>query len=643
MKKIILCLCIIILLPLLVGAKDYNGEHYYTLESSFLPKINNIEEELILQQKYIDEKILTDYKNGNYTIDNPYIKVNPYNINKLSAIIFFNTNELAKVAVEVTGDIPVNTFYDNYITDHKLQVAGLYSGDNLVKIKIIYQSGKIEERILKIVTDALPEELNEITTVKDVKDNELTYTIPTGKHEKYYYLLDSVGKVRFFIENAGFTVETQFTEDGTMLLAPRNITSKGNIEGYANGIVEMNYLGRIINYYKVPFEVHHDFIELPNKNLLVTTSDNSIYDEDTIIELDRKTGKIVDQLDLKDILDYNRMGFLGIQPKDRDWFHSNSIEYDASDNSIIISGRHQCVVKIDKKTKKIKWILSDPSNWSDEYQKYLLKPLGNTFEYPYGQHSAKLNEQGNLILYDNGNNRTLNPNEVNEKPLYSRAVEYEINEKDMTIKQVWSYGKERGQELYTPFIGSIRQLENQNYLICFGGIVKDIVDNQGNKIQNQTAKIIEVNPKTNEIINETTIKDAMSHKADKVNINTVIKNNIVNSEDGSIKYDEKYYGDSEKDFIDVDCNGVKIFNYINKIDASDYEDKVGIRYTIIDSKNNIVDKQISWIENKDIKEENLIRINTEKLSKGKYKIIFDLININEQSISNNTIIKIKHK
>lgn len=45
--------------------------------------------------------------------------------------------------------------------------------------------------------------------------------------------------------------------------------------------------------------IHHDGIELPSGNLLLTVNDGSNYIEDTMIEINRETGEIEKTIDLR--------------------------------------------------------------------------------------------------------------------------------------------------------------------------------------------------------------------------------------------------------------------------------------------------------------------------------------------------------
>jgi arylsulfate sulfotransferase len=161
----------------------------------------------------------------------------------------------------------------------------------------------------------------------------------------------------------------------------------------------------------------------------------------------------------------------------RNWAHVNSVNYDASDDSIIISSRHQsAVVKIGR-DKKVKWILSSPEGWSGELAKKVLTPVDSKgkkidcgesgskcpgylnpeggFDWSWTQHTAYVIPEKStkglvhVSVFDNGDSRGMEqPAIVNMK--YSRAVEYVVDEKKMTVQQIWEFGKERGFEWFSP-------------------------------------------------------------------------------------------------------------------------------------------------------------------------------------------------
>ena len=76
------------------------------------------------------------------------------------------------------------------------------------------------------------------------------------------------------------------------------------------------------------------------------------------------------------------------------------------------------------------------------------------------------------MLLDNGNNKSKNKDEyVDASNSYSRGVMYKIDTENMTIEQVFEYGKEKGSSFYSPYISDVDYLDKNHYIIHSGGIV----------------------------------------------------------------------------------------------------------------------------------------------------------------------------
>ena len=109
----------------------------------------------------------------------------------------------------------------------------------------------------------------------------------------------------------------------------------------------------------------------------------------------------------------------------RNWAHVNSVDYDPTDDSIIISSRRQsAVIKIGR-DKKVKWILASPEGWKDAFAGKVLKPVdkvGNpikcegskceqSFDWAWTQHTAwRIDSKSNadevyITVFDNGDAR----------------------------------------------------------------------------------------------------------------------------------------------------------------------------------------------------------------------------------------------
>ena len=127
---------------------------------------------------------------------------------------------------------------------------------------------------------------------------------------------------------------------------------------------------------------------------------------------------------------------------------------------------------IDYDTGKLNWMIGDPEMWPEEYQKYFFKPVGDgEFDWQYEQHANVITPDGDVMCFDNGHFRSKVPEKrILNKDNFSRGVRYKINTDDMTIQQVWQYGKERGQEFYSQYICNVEYYKEGHYMVHSGGI-----------------------------------------------------------------------------------------------------------------------------------------------------------------------------
>ena len=451
--------------------------------------------DLLKEQKEMDETIKEESKGS--TLEEPYVKVDPFDRSPLAALVVFDTKEKAKVSFTVQGktaDVNISHEIDEYKKHHEIPVVGLYPDEeNEVRLLVENQSGESMEKTVSIKTEKLPDKLPDVeisTADEELMDDQtgtLNFAIPSTK---YPYGFDRHGDIRWYGSMYNSHVFKKMQNGHLMYL------SKDDNDGPAyNRLFETDYLGKLYNAFEISEEaaepesegddatlIHHDLAELPSGNLLLTVNDGEgEYVEDTMIEIDRENGKVVKKIDLKELFpaaayeDYD-----STDEKEggmKDWFHQNSVVYDKHDDSIIISGRNQdTVMKIDYKTEKIKWILSAPDNWDKEMEKYLVEGTGDDFEYTGGQHDATImpDQDGDpdtmdVLLYDNNIHITHGENEKSKT--YSGAIQYRINEKTKEAEVIWKYGEERGEELYTSIIGSANYLpETGNRLIGFGHV-----------------------------------------------------------------------------------------------------------------------------------------------------------------------------
>ncbi|MCH3997272.1 MAG: aryl-sulfate sulfotransferase [Lactobacillus amylovorus] len=478
-----------------------------------------------------NDKLTAKYANivkqQHYTWENPYIKVNPYENSPLTALMVFHTDKPAKISYRVIGKTE-NTTIENkvkgYQTDHQVPIVGLYAGyDNSVEVTMTDQAGEKQVKVVKIKTSKLPSWISKFPIKVTVNDkskmnlgsNELTVL---DRSTKQTFAVDGDGEVRWYYLRWDQHIFEQL-DNGHILLFNK---IKSGDEKY-NMLVETDYLGRV--YRQFSFDktlgksyagegvslVHHDVVEKPNGNWLLTVHDGSKYVEDTIAELDPNTGKIVKVIDFKKIFPESMYKNSKIKANDNtssglglmDWLHINTISYDDKTGNILLSARNQDMIwSMNYQTNKINWIFSSKpeSQWPSSFRKYLLKPSSGT-KYPGGQHGVYiLNEENNklnVLLYDN--NIVVTNGDKKQSGKFSAATEYQIDTKQKTIKQVWSYGKNLGKKNFTEVIGYAQRLDNGNTLINFG------FKNKGKE-----SNIIEVDAYGNQVFNltlENSVKD----------------------------------------------------------------------------------------------------------------------------------------
>ena len=487
-KKILFIIAIILVFS------AFSTTYYFSIHSK-----NKVEEKQSLVA--IQNSIEKEFKSVGYTIENPNIILNPYKISPLTALIIFETIEEVAPTVTIEGKDELSTYTHTFEKNkiHYLPIYGLYADtENTIIIKF----DDIEKEI-KIKTDKLPDNFilpTSVTADKKNLTNDLYFYTPSSLG--YTCAYDINGDVRWYL-NEYMIWAMKRLENGHLMLSTERIV---NPPYYMTGLYEIDLLGKIYFEYSLQGGYHHDYFELENGNILVA-SDNFLNEdgtvEDYIVEIERKTGNIVKQFDLRDIL--NMKDGANENWIEYDWFHNNSVWYDKKTNSITLSGRHKdAIINIDYETGKLNWIIGDSTNWKEEYQKYFFTPIGEEFEWQWSQHAAMITPEGNVFVFDNGNNKSkIKENYVPAAKSYSRGVMYEINTNTMTIKQIWSYGKQRGSDYYSPYISDVDYLDKDHYIVHSGGIgYKD------GEIVNQPAGIIgadRLNSITTEIVNDKVI------------------------------------------------------------------------------------------------------------------------------------------
>jgi len=367
--------------------------------------------------------------------------------------------------------------------------------------------------------------------VSPPKGSRVIWNNPSGGALEWCFypqnaIIDASGEVRWYL-NPDSIYDMESVYHGGVMMGFQQGKDGALTWGYGQRYVKYDIMGREIFNRRLPAgyeDYSHSFDQAQNGNFLLRVASNDVKRadgrnvrtvRDVIAEIS-PSGRVVDEWRLFDILDPYRdiviksldqgavclnldassagktlsSADLAAMDKQehfgditgvgvgRNWAHVNSVDYDPTDDSIIISSRHQsAVIKIGR-DKKVKWILGAPDGWKAEFQDKILTPVDkqgkklkcshgmceNTdFDWTWTQHTAfRIDEKSDgrfvyLTVFDNGDGRGFEQPALPEMK-YSRAVVYKVDQKNMTVEQLWEYGKEMGHKWYSP-VTSLTQYE----------------------------------------------------------------------------------------------------------------------------------------------------------------------------------------
>lgn len=458
-------------------------------------------EHIITEQYRAEQDFLAEYEKGDYTFQKPYVKLNPYLITPLTALIMFKTQEPTTVAISVKGKEKAGDIHFEFpeATEHMIPVYGLYADYNN-QVELTIAGG--EKNIMTIQTEEAPDKVKQptkmFTTAEYFEDN-MMFVSPTSPAMTAAY--DYQGNVRWYA-TPNFAFDLKRVKNGRLLIG----TSRLLMPPYhTTGLYELGMIGKIYKEYRLPGGYHHDQFEMEDGNLLILTQDpprGTV--EDMCVLVDRKTGQILKKWDYQKALPQD-VGGSGSQDS-HDWFHNNAVWYDKKTHTLTLSGRHQdAIINLDYETGELNWIIGDPEGWPQEMvDKYFFTPVGaGDFDWQYEQHACVRTPNGDVMCFDNGHWRA----KVKEKYLaakdnFSRGVRYRIDTDKMEIEQVWQYGKERGEEFFSTYICNVEYYGEGHYLVHSGGIGKfkgETCNTPTTRYQGEDLKYVEYNSITVEL------------------------------------------------------------------------------------------------------------------------------------------------
>lgn len=461
MKKVILGIMIFILVGVggILLYSNFKNENTINMAgpqvSLLLNQVNN--------QKSINDRLNKISSSKKYTLSNPYYELNPYNISPLSAIVIFNTTDSVPVNVYI-NDVYVTTMETT--TDHVIPVYGLYE-DFENKVKLVTDIGESEITI-KTEKSNIEYPLNVKYASRNLNNQEMYFTV--ASYKTYLTGWDTEGKLRFYL-TVDNRMDVEWLDNGHFLIG----TSQGQFAENFVSFVEMDYLGKVYNYYVPSNGYSFEFQKLSDGTIMLAGGKSPVYiDEQVIYTIDPKSGKTIDLINLSSIIssvdpEFNKT-YLG-QKAIRNAFY-----YNESTDELLVSFRGlDAVLSYNFKAKSLNWVFTDPNNeafQNEVWKSYIVSTKNG--RYPLGVHSVILTSDGNIAFFNNGYDRLHGfENGGNDlvsfyKDNYSSVEIYNISEH--TARLVWSY--DDNKSMFSHQYGSVRET-NTGYLMNFGYNLKD--------------------------------------------------------------------------------------------------------------------------------------------------------------------------
>ena len=450
----------------------------------------------------------------------------------LAAQVTFETSRPATVALEFDDGARrwAAGTGDRARTDHVVPILGMRPDrTHVIRIIVTDENGVTNtSEPFEVTTDPLPDDFPPIDVRVSKPDRmepgvtmfEPTYR-PEDDSERDYHLLvavDDTGEVVWYYKAPQSVSDARRLQNGNLLYRTGRagplyeIDMLGNTvsEWHTNGTPEEQVGSESIHIDTAT--LHHETFETRSGSILAISTEFRTYNNyptsdtapdaprataevlgDVLVEFTRQ-GAVLREIKLLDLVDPYRIGYDSLgwggawrtifgdeetHPRG-DWAHANAVVMDDSERHVIVSLRQQdAVVKIDWETGELVWILGNHEDWGPTWQGYLLQPTGDLL-WPYHQHAPMITPDGTVLMFDNGNYRA-RPFEEPTLPSesFSRAVEYSIDEDNMEVTQVWSFGGPGDEPFFARFLGDADWMPRTgNVLISvsavhYGGLVSD--------------------------------------------------------------------------------------------------------------------------------------------------------------------------
>lgn len=492
---------IVVALLYLLPQPDVNA----TVRQTRIERLNALVENVYTAdfQQMRQEQLIAERDEEPRTIDNIYVRDDPYATNTRSLYVYFTTEQPATVSYTVAAegypDFSADAYegVDGATTEHEFLVLGLLPDlTNTITLTITDETGGTVERVIEREGLGLlgTEEVRLEQPVQPAEGVDLgngLYAIlgNDSDDQDFMFYYDANGVLRGEVPILFYrSHRLLFDDDGLMWFSAS--TEK---------MAAMDRLGRLVKILDLGdrYILHHDYAFDADQNLVLLATELNRGDgcvQDQIVKLDTDTGKVTPLLDMGDMFPEYKMStdHAGIDESDLsatgkwDWIHFNTIQM-LPDGSALLSAREtSTIIKIDdlEGTPTLDYMIGEPSVWAGTPQEDDFLTKVGDFPDTGGQHSityvddpALPDGQYYLYMFDNnyGSAQTrpdfdwtvidgiVTKYSIATEGAYSQYRRYLVDENAGTYTEVNAFDVP-----YSPLVSSAQELDGGRVLIDSG-------------------------------------------------------------------------------------------------------------------------------------------------------------------------------
>jgi len=271
-------------------------------------------------------------------------------------------------------------------------------------------------------------------------DPALAYEGLTAYHpylDDIFHIVDMEGNIVLEMQGVEVNLDFEILETGDILVL-----------GYDS--IHLRSLNKTILWSISAPSCHHSVVQMPGGHIMyLFTYEMSVegwekpFLVDGIREVDPLSSETVWEWRAGDYLstdDYCPTHILTMEP--HDWTHFNTVVYREEEQAVYVNSRHlDRLIKIDHPSGEILWSMGRGGDFGE-----------GLFSH---SHDPQLLENGNIVMYDNGNHK--------EPIEYSRAIEIAYDAVQGWAEVVWEWPN--SPMFFDPTMGDANRLPNGNTLI----------------------------------------------------------------------------------------------------------------------------------------------------------------------------------